>query len=122
MATKPSEILRRAKARIEKPENWCQGSYAQPALGESRLHRFCAKGALYRETCWAEGHDYGPSHQALNLLDQASWKTFRRSPIGVNDAFGHEAVLQIYDVAIKQAEANEEQLNASQDIRDSETS
>lgn len=100
---KSSEVLRRARARIEKPENWTKGALARYATGERTVESaapgvtcWCALGALD----WAEPvgwfRVYGRVCEAIGGPDLPRW----------NDApeRTHAEVLDAFDRAIALAE------------------
>ena len=105
-----ADKLRRAKALIEDPENWCQGIYARDAKGLALKSRevatdgvaFCAIGALVRATqnrdvVWVDGKE-------TKKLWEAAKELFGHAPARVNDNLGHAAVMHMYERAIELAE------------------
>ncbi len=87
MTTKVSDVLRAARAKIEKPENWCQGSFRNG-------HAYCALGAV-RES------SYGVIRyiEACDVLERLA------GPIPkYNDSHTHAEVLSLFDRAIATAE------------------
>lgn len=101
-----SEILRKAKAVIENPENWTQMSYAADQFGNELCDpnsddacRFCAVGAVAR-VLGIDG-SLAEDHHAVKALDAC---TESGSVIGFNDACSHAALLRVWDEAIDRAE------------------
>lgn len=96
-----TDCLKKARALIEKPENWCQNSMAQNAEGAyvpvQSVHacKFCAIGAIDRAD-----HQSVVGAMAEFVLGHAAHIKFGLSAFGVNDKLGHEAVLAMYDAAI----------------------
>lgn len=101
----PAEILRAAKAKIEKPENWCQHNYAQTKQGrpiganEANACRWCAIGALR-----AVG---GSGGRAIDFLAMAAHEAGAPTIWILNDTADHAAVLAAYIRAIALAEGEE---------------
>ena len=109
------EGLRRARARIERPESWCRTYCALDAHGEPTdpdakdAVCWCARGALEAEGYYvlAEGEDTDQIdgdepwwflHLAARRLRYGSIEAF-------NDGQSHAEVLALYDRAISLAEA-----------------
>lgn len=88
---KVSEVLRAARGRIDTPDKWCQGNYAD---GDGRL---CALGALMVDTNPPE---------ALRLLYRAA-DAAGSTVASINDTRTHADVLALYDAAIALAEQEE---------------
>lgn len=90
------EGLRQAKALIQDPSSWCQGSFGKDAHGHGvpanspNAIRHCALGAMIR----VRGGSWIALHRAAHQL-------FNTTPSEVNDQLGHEAVMQMYDLAIE---------------------
>ena len=102
---KPSEVLRAARATIEKPENWTQGVYARDSFRnpvEPWSQSACAwsvGGALFAAK--SRGGEWRRAAKALS--DQL--------PSGVahvDDIRTHAEVLALFDRAIAAAEARGE--------------
>jgi hypothetical protein len=94
------EILIKARALISKPENWCQGSYAIDALGESTPSfsktavKFCALGALRKIKTDLGGVEiFGCELVLRAVVGTPDIPSF-------NDRADHAAVLDMYDKAI----------------------
>lgn len=95
------DLLKRARAKIEDKENWCQRAYARNKSGfcvapwQSNACTFCAYGAIYsfRE------FNYDVRALAEDRLVCAV-PPGEVSPATVNDVLGHQAVLDMYDKAI----------------------
>lgn len=107
---KASEVLKAAKALIEREENWCIGNFARDKNDEPTRFddpeacKFCARGALLRV---AVHNDYG---RANELLIEAVPSKLYGGVASFNDAKGHADVLKLYDKAIRlalKAEAQE---------------
>lgn len=103
---KPSEVLRRARARIEKPENWCQKYYAVNEQGmavapESKeACSWCSEGALLT----IAGMSFNERRRTLLYLDAVTGL----STLGAghfNDTHTHAEVLDLFDRAIALAES-----------------
>ena len=88
--TQETKDLIAAKARIEDPENWWDGS-DETDDGDVGP---CAMLALW---------DIGPAFnvKASQFLRKASSEMFGEDPIWVNDNLGHPAVMRMYDRAIE---------------------
>lgn len=107
MSAEVADMLRRAKARIDTPEKWLQGS----AFDGSHLvgsTRFCMVGAL----CAAEQLD--TEQLATFRIDEEALMCLRRATRGVslgvwNDApeRSHAEVMEAFDKAIALAEAQQ---------------
>lgn len=94
--------LEAAKALIQDPNKWCQGSDAQNENGDAvcawapTACKWCAVGAL-----WKTGDAYGP---ARLLLEEVAKKEFGQpGPMSLNDAYSHNAVMRMFDHAISKA-------------------
>lgn len=95
---KASEILQKARARIEDPCNWCQ---EELRIGRRR----CALGAI----------GLPDARQIDSWLFSAARVVIGDRPMGnrfnevtfVNDVDGHAAVLEMYDIAISMAMSDE---------------
>jgi hypothetical protein len=108
---KPSVVLKRARERILNPRNWCRYVAAQnrenkcvPSDSEYAV-KWCGKGSLWRE---------GSHHLiAEHYLEKAAARIARQKDPQrtiitdvpyLNDFYGHAAVIEAYDLAIKMAE------------------
>ena len=110
---KPSEVLRAARAKIEKAENWTQGEYGRDARGRvadvmvacSR----CSVGAVFAVCAEVRS---APETRAWNLLREQvpgyseSW--VYDPVVAFNDTSTHAEVLALFDRAIAAAEARGE--------------
>jgi len=110
---KPSEVLRAARAKIEKAENWTQGEYGRDARGRvadvmvacSR----CSVGAVFAVCAEVRS---APETRAWNLLREQvpgyseSW--VYDPVVAFNDTHSHVEVLALFDRAIAAAEARGE--------------
>lgn len=94
--------LKRARRLIAKEENWCQVSLR---TRYGRTTAFCAVGAVHETT-----DAWGPP---LDELHRATPKPYT-SIIRFNDAYGrrHDAVLGVYDRAIRTVERRIERMRA----------
>lgn len=102
---KPSDILKDAKAKIEKPENWIQGNYYANSDGQfvgtwSEADCFCSLGALRA----ANKIENDFSLRGVDYLEEAM-----ESEIDAfNDTHKHAEVLAAFDKAIKTATRDEQ--------------
>jgi hypothetical protein len=99
------EVLTKARALIEKPENWTQRTYAKTrwlrahvSPGHWRAYAFCSLGAIRRVA--ADG-------DAENGAWRAMHAALGEGPVYFNDAPGrtHAEILWGFDRAIEQAKA-----------------
>jgi len=114
---KTSEVLLRARALIEDPRNWTVGVYRVEKNGHLR---HCAVGAHsvilgfpadmalrtpgeHSETCGWE-HLLGAAAH-VGMMDP--FRTCGVEPETINDNFGHNAVLEMFDIAISMALSDE---------------
>lgn len=77
------------KAKIADRSNWCTGIY------QDKYGRMCAYGAI--------GIHNSRVTDASRLLCQVALELYRETIITVNDTRGHEAVMRVYDEAIRRA-------------------
>lgn len=116
MSKQTAEILRQARELISDPERWCTDAYAEMpsltgGLGEacnptySEACKWCAAGAVGKvtddddplfNTAWRSS--------SLYPLEQAAQDLYGRHIEEVNDVLGHEAVMTMFDRAIRIAE------------------
>jgi hypothetical protein len=104
--------LRTARALIADEQDWTRDSYARNRKGKTiavtrrSARRFCAIGALAR-AYMTEPANLSPFQDALRILDDATEELFPNmgGVMRVNDLCGHDAVIQIYDLAIVKAES-----------------
>jgi hypothetical protein len=115
--TTAKNTLIKARALIADPARWTQNALARDAHGDSHPQAhpqsnniswdglrgddpqacsWCAIGAVQ--------HVEPSSLKALKLLDEAAETRYGLSTANVNDVLGHEAVLEIYDHAIEEAQ------------------
>lgn len=100
-------ILERARALIDNPATWCQGTFALRADGrrcealETGAVRFCAYGALQRVAFDVTGK----RALAEEMAQKAAMAITGRSPaharaivIQTNDTQGRKAVLELFDL------------------------
>lgn len=110
-----TDLLRRARRRITDPARWCQRTYAADAQGYGRrasdrtATRWCAVGALQAESYHAAGLVVREAHRRLNGAAElpeapnAEGVPIRYQRVEwVNDHLGHDAVLEVYDAAIRE--------------------
>ena len=108
--TEAAALLRKAKALIDTPEKWCQGTEAQDKNGRgvfcdsSAAVQFCALGALGNlGSC--------SGYIVSDFLDKAARKmghygTDNESPAAnLNDTTDHPTVMAMFDLAIRLANA-----------------
>lgn len=101
-----SEVLRKARALIEKPENWTQREVARDARGKPiwnpRDERVCKRCTLGAVDAVAESYE-----QAL-AMRTVLWEACSMSITDFNDTHTHAEVLSLFDRAIAAAEARGE--------------
>jgi hypothetical protein len=113
MEMKTSEILRAAKALIEDPDHWVQGTYARPYREADPVNNHLM-GNDPRATCWCS---MGALQKALDgfSIDE-SWLKYEKTlnkitePVSMltyNDTHTHAEVMKVWDRAIALAEAEE---------------
>ena len=108
-----SEVLRKARALIEKPENWTRGAYGRNEHGRFTELRFscsrCSAGAVL-SVC--EEVKLAQEDRALNLLREQtpgySEHWIHDPLVRFNDTHAHAEVLSLFDRAIAAAEARGE--------------
>ncbi len=88
-----AKILIDAKTLIEDKSHWW--GLDQTSYGEKRV--FCAMQAIAEAGKKTPNRRYADAQYALI---KASYELFNKGPVDVNDNFGHEAVMKIYDLAI----------------------
>ena len=97
--------LREAKELISDPKKWTQLAAARDDRGErcpiksDRAVAFCAYGACER---------VGDVHAVIHFLDRAALNLYdRANAVALNDSqfTTHELVMQMFDMAIAEAEA-----------------
>jgi hypothetical protein len=103
------DILRAARHRIENPRRWCQGAFAargsRPVKPASkRATRWCAIGAVHAELGTDPGTWPSVPSPALGALWDAAMALYSEGAWGVNDCRGHDAILRVFDEAIRLAE------------------
>jgi hypothetical protein len=105
------EVLKAARDRITEPEHWTVGYNATNKYGQSVGYNspeavsFCALGAILRELDYVE---IDVTDTVLESLEDIAHKWFSLPSIQrVNDLLGHEAILRVYDEAIKRLEPAE---------------
>lgn len=103
-----SEILRAARSLISDQACWTQGKAARSASGREvmpsskRAVCWCAQGAVER----VSSSQFETASEALEALRRfaPSFDPSFSEPFEVNDVFGHEATLQMFDLAIASVE------------------
>ena len=103
-----SEVLRNARALIEKPENWTQGAYARDVKKDGltsplsdQACAWCMMGAMQR----CSPNDYFARQHGYELLRKLGGVEY----VGeFNDTHTHAEVLSLFDRAIAAAEARGE--------------
>lgn len=102
---KPKEILIAARAKIENPENWTQGSYSRNIDGvtiDSPKSKaavcWCSRGAIIAISETYEDEDLAMSH--LRNAIESKYPTV----VGFNDSSTHVEVLSAFDRAISLAD------------------
>jgi hypothetical protein len=102
-------ILRAARHRIESPRRWCQGSFAvrgslivKPA--SKRATRWCAVGAVHAELGTDPYTWPNVPSPVLAALWDAAKALYSEGTWMVNDFRGHDAILRVFDEAIRRAE------------------
>jgi hypothetical protein len=112
----PAEILKAARAKIEKPENWCQGHYAENAEGETVSYlsdsacRLCASGAcaIFSGSIGASGEVVRLLRvSALEILGATHAPEHKYPPVYINDNTDHPTVMAMFSGAIALAEQEE---------------
>ena len=99
--------LTKARALISNEGNWTQRAFAKDGKGrivpfrDKLATRFCAEGACHRAS-------KGFPTAALQILERAAQSMAGKSSKlptvwAINDDMGHEAVLEMFDRAIKMA-------------------
>lgn len=110
----PLQILKDARALIAPYERWCRGQSAHDRAGKDCPARsqeatcWCASGAIDRT--WngprlgSEVATVNRAYMAMNDAVGVLHPDLGLSFIGINDRFGHEAILKVFDHAITQLE------------------
>lgn len=97
------EMLVKARALIEKPENWGQGRNFMRGPYQSDMENadtFCARGALLKVYGFGFSSDL-KGKRSFELLREAVGV----NPVWYNDSNTHEKVLGMFDRAIEKAKA-----------------
>lgn len=98
------EVLIQARKKIEDPKNWCQVYAALNQAGnpvepdELTACHFCAYGAIGSV---AGLKNLKLKQETEKILGNAAQSLFKVGVITVNDSMGHEAILKVFDKAIK---------------------
>ena len=112
-----SEVLRKARALIEKPENWTQGAYARGIDDAGKSIKdacsLCAVGAVYAITDDLKAGGEKVFQRVLYWLGSALARPGEppldsADVIAFNDTRTHAEVLSLFDRAIAAAEARGE--------------
>jgi hypothetical protein len=97
------QILERARSLIEDERHWCPGDLARNAMGfpvspiDASAAQRCALGALV-----AAAHEFTGDPDLAHRLAATAMRPLlgATSLAHINDAEGHAAVLQLFDLAI----------------------
>lgn len=101
------QALRAARARLNSPENWCQGRGTLELKDGG--HAFCMIGAC----SWHTGDTYGAARDALARVLGITPGPGCGAFIGDwNDSHTHEEVLEVFDWAIENELAREQEFTA----------
>lgn len=108
VSLKPSQILRAAKAKIENPENWIQGSAAIDRDGMNcdpdslAAVAWCSLGAFYsiRSTSYKDA--------GYSFLERSISKSGVPGVANFNDTHSHAEVMSLWDKAISLSERKEQ--------------
>lgn len=109
MAKDALTVLRDARELISDPKRWTKGYEARDRRGDTVWAGdkdavcWCALGAVARATGRASISGIW-SEAATHALDLIAFKTRSVGPAALNDRYGHEAVLAMFDAAIASAE------------------
>ncbi|UTS52108.1 hypothetical protein [Synechococcus phage BUCT-ZZ01] len=104
------ETLIAAKDLIKDKKNWCRVNRAQNKKGQyvDPWHRsacqFCAVGAVQKVANYDNNIYTSPE---VVLLNNVSRQIFGRAVFMVNDEYGHDEVMQVFDKAIEKLKENE---------------
>ncbi len=96
--TETAALLRKAKALIDTPEKWCQGTCARDArgkavlLGSATAVAHCSFGAV-----WALSAN---TQQAASLLRRVGAEMGYGGEVVLNDSTDHPTVMRMFDRAI----------------------
>lgn len=100
--------LIKARALIEKPENWTRHAFARDEKGETveigsdKAVSYCMIGALWR--AYNAEEDMTKARPAQDVLHRAAEQvTGEPSILLVNDFGTHEQVIRVFDAAIEMA-------------------
>jgi hypothetical protein len=99
-------IVERARALIANEKDWCRGVLARDHLGDAvdptdpNASRRCAYGALVA-AAYELVRDVSEAHNLA--VGAARANCCCSSLIGINDHFGHAAVLELFDKALRDA-------------------
>ena len=108
------ELLRNARDLIKDPVNWCQNEWAvndkkepvNPSHPEAR--QWCAMGAfdkVWLEACLSDPViPYIIRQNARIARDNKAVELFGNEISTVNDNMGHDAILKVFDAAIRELE------------------
>lgn len=114
---KPSQVLTEALALIDTPEKWCQDAFAKSERGlavdsmDPSACMFCAEGALNRAK---RGQRAASISVEMTWLRSAAFIVAGTTcPTRVNDIYGYEKTIEMFDKAIQIAKERE-QKNAAQ--------
>jgi len=95
-----TDALLEARNLIADPAHWTRCS-----LERDNHLRHCAYGALMHVagTCQGELRKITINNhtKACSFLNRASFKLYKNSTMSVNDDIGHDAIMEVYDLAIR---------------------
>ena len=103
--------LRDAYELIKDEERWCQGHMAENRLGDPVAYdafnavRWCASGAVAKAFDGSGDTTMPLERAAAELFPEITKYGFNKV-VCVNDRFGHEAVMQVFEKAIVQEEGS----------------
>jgi hypothetical protein len=97
-------VLALAQSRIADPKHWCRQTLARTKRGKpigpccAGAAQWCAAGAVEAVTCGSK-RDTFDVHETLH---RAARTKYNRDYVYVNDIHGHAAIMELYDIAIKE--------------------
>src|SRR4051812_47842004 len=95
------EVLKRARAKIEKPESWCQRAYARDRFGQiihvqsASACKWCALGAVKAL------RPLFNRAEKERLVEAVKAMGFHGGVPDLNDETDHPTVLRMFDLAIE---------------------
>ena len=109
---KLSETLKKTKALIQDPKNWCQVSYCKTAegirtdIGSPDAAQFCLMGAFYKASGCEKARD-GLLLRGRSFLHDLAEREGHPDAATLNDRGTHETVMAFLDKAITAATLKE---------------